>query len=76
MEKIDRIIQIIRSNLYEEVPTNALSHGQIAGTSEAGDNPPVRKRQRNYMSGGQGSRKLWLDYLRRNNGRRNQSSDS
>lgn len=70
MEKIDRIIQIIRSNLHEEVPTNALSHGQIAGTAEAGDTPPVRKKQRKYMSAGHGSRKLWLDYLKTNNGGR------
>jgi len=44
--KINRIIEIVRANLYEEVPTMALAHGNIAGTPEAGDDPPVRKRKR------------------------------
>lgn len=69
--KIDRIIEIVRANLYEEVPTMALAHGNIAGTPEAGDDPPVRRRKRKkkYMSGGRGSRKVWLDYLKSSNGR-------
>jgi hypothetical protein len=61
-KKIDWIIEAIRSHLNEE-PTMALSHGQIAGTAEAGDNPPVRKKKR-YISGGRGSRKIWLNYLK------------
>jgi hypothetical protein len=68
--KLNKIIDIIRSNLNEEVPVNALAHGQIAGTAEAGDDPPVRKRKR-YITNGRGSRKTWLDYLRSSNGRRN-----
>ena len=68
-KKIDRIIDAIRSRLYEE-PTMALSHGKIAGTVEAGDDPPVRKGKRQYMSGGRGVRKFWLDYLNSSNGRR------
>ena len=44
-KKIDRIIDQVRSHLYEE-PTMALGHGKIAGTVEAGDDPPVRKRKR------------------------------
>jgi hypothetical protein len=43
--KIDRVIEIFRSHLNEE-PTMALSHGQIAGTVEAGDEPPVDLRKR------------------------------
>ena len=48
--KIDRIIRIIRS-LNEEgdgggAPTNSLVGGKIAGTVEAGDNPPVRKKKK------------------------------
>ena len=43
---IDRIIDIVRT-LREEAmmtaPTNNVGGGQIAGTAEAGDNPPVRK---------------------------------
>jgi hypothetical protein len=68
--KIDRIIDIIRSRLNEDVPVNALAHGQIAGTKEAGDNPPVRRRNR-YITNGHGSRKIWLDYLRAANVGRN-----
>jgi hypothetical protein len=68
-KKIDRVIDAIRSHLYEE-PTMSLSHGKIAGTIEAGDNPPVRKRKRQYMSGGRGVRKFWLDYLNSSDGRR------
>ena len=41
----------------------AVGGGQIAGTVEAGDNPPVRKKKK-YMSGGRGSRKLWMQYLK------------
>jgi hypothetical protein len=72
MNKIDRIIEIIR-NLREEGegggaslgPTNSLAAGKIAGTEFSGDHPPVRKKKKSkkYMSGGRGSRKMWLDFL-------------
>ena len=57
-KKLDRIINIIREHcLREEVPTMALSHGKIAGTVEAGDDPPVRKKKKYiYMKG---VRKTW-----------------
>ena len=59
--KIDRIIDIIRS-LKEDgeggAPTNSLGGGKIAGTVEAGDNPPV-KRKNKYIYGA-GFRKNWL----------------
>jgi hypothetical protein len=73
--KIDQIIEIIRSHLKEE-PTMSLGHGKIAGTVEAGDDPPVSRKRKKYMSGGRGTRKFWLNYLNSYNGRRNQSSDS
>ena len=45
---IDKIINIVR-NLREQAvmsaPTNAVGTGQIAGTKEAGDDPPVRKKK-------------------------------
>jgi len=66
MEKktLDKIINIIREQMIaEDVPTNNVGGGQIAGTIEAGDNPPVRKKKK-YMSGGAGSRKLWIQYLK------------
>ena len=52
---IDKIINIVR-NLREEAmvaPTNNVGSGKIAGTKEAGDNPPVRKRKKRYIYGGQ-----------------------
>jgi hypothetical protein len=67
MDKVDRIIDIVRS-LREEgmvsgAPTNSLTSpndgkGYIAGTKEAGDNTPVRK-QNKYIYGA-GFRKNWL----------------
>jgi hypothetical protein len=64
---IDRIIKKIR-DLQEEVasgPTNNVGGGQIAGTAEAGDDPPVRRKKRKRTPNGRvGSRKLWLDFMR------------
>jgi len=62
---------------YEEAmaaPTNSVGGGQIAGTVEAGDDPPVKKKnkrgsgmksrkkkkKKTYAYGGTGSRKMWL----------------
>ena len=64
---LDKIIQIIR----EDAPTNAMAHGKIAGSTEAGDDPPVRKKKKNYVYGGHGSRRVWLDYFKKQNGRAN-----
>ena len=62
-KKIDRIIDIVRSHLHESLPTMAMGHGKIAGSVEAGDDPPVRKKKR-YFYGGRGSRRIWLDHLK------------
>ena len=69
MNKIDKIVDTIRRHLYEEVPVNAASSGNFAGLPP--DEPPVRKgkKERKYMKGP--GRKLWLDYLKSYNGRRN-----
>ena len=59
---IDKIINIVRS-LREEAmvaPTNNVGSGKIAGTKEAGDNPPVRKKKKRYIYGGRGSRRMWM----------------
>ena len=48
MEKktLDKIINIIREQMIaEDVPTKNVGCGQIAGTVEAGDDPPVRKKK-------------------------------
>jgi len=55
---------------YEEAmamaPTNNVGDGKIAGTVEAGDDPPVKKKKKKkgkkktYAYGGRGSRKMWM----------------
>ena len=42
--RLSKIINIVRS-LNEEMVANNVSGGQIAGTVEAGDDPPVRKKK-------------------------------
>ena len=55
----------------EEAIANSLSGGKIAGTVEAGDDPPKKKNKRGsgarknrkkkkYAYGGKGSRKMWM----------------
>jgi len=56
MDKLDRIINIIKS-LQEEAPTMSLGAGKIAGTVEAGDQPPVRKK---HLYLGANSRTPWM----------------
>ena len=59
---IDKIISIVKSLREEAVmaaPTNNVGGGKIAGTREAGDYPPVKKRKR-YIYSGRGSRRMWL----------------
>ena len=46
--------------LDQFTPTNNVGGGQIAGTVEAGDDPPVKKKKR-YIYGGRGSRKMWMN---------------
>tara|TARA_B100001250_G_scaffold354093_1_gene327772 strand:- start:165 stop:374 length:210 start_codon:yes stop_codon:yes gene_type:complete len=41
MDKIDKLISVIRE---EGAIVNNVGDGKIAGTVEAGDDPPVRKR--------------------------------
>ena len=56
---IDKIIGIVRTLKEEGGPTMSMGAGQIAGSAEAGDDPPVRKKNR-YIYGGKNSRKMWL----------------
>jgi len=63
--KIDRIIDIVKSYLNEEMPTMSMGHGKIAGSDEAGDDPPIRNRKKKrYVYAGRGSRKFWINYLK------------
>ena len=43
-------------------PTNNVGSGNIAGTVEAGDDPPVskQKQKKQYWSGGRGARRQWM----------------
>jgi len=43
---IDKIIDIVRTLKEEGGPTMSMGHGQIAGSVEAGDDPPVRKKKK------------------------------
>ena len=49
-------------NIQDEfsAPTNSMGGGAIAGSVEAGDNPPVKKKK-TYAYGGRGSRKMWMN---------------
>ena len=41
-------------------PTNSMGGGAIAGSVEAGDNPPMKRKKKTYAYGGRGSRKMWM----------------
>ena len=73
MERIDKIIQIIREQMVANAPG---SSGGFSGSSNpkgptAGFDPVMGMTRRKYAKGGIGSRKKWLDYLKSSNGRRN-----
>jgi|TARA_R100000030_G_scaffold53814_1_gene40466 hypothetical protein len=59
MEKrtLDKIINLIRLREQVAPPTNNVGSGNIAGTVEAGDDPPVRKKKKYIYQ--KGVRKLW-----------------
>ena len=54
---LKKIIDIIREHLNEEMPTMAMGHGKIAGSVEASDDPPIRKRKKYIYQ--KGLRKTW-----------------
>ena len=56
---LNKVIGILR-NLKEDAaaaPTNSMAGGNIAGSVEAGDDPPVKKRKRYIWT--RGIRKNW-----------------
>ena len=61
---LDKIIDIVRRQKLNEMMT--VGAGGIAGTVEAGDDPPVGKRKKKkrekkkYISLGRGARKAWM----------------
>ena len=48
---LQKIIDIVHK-LQEEMVANSVGGGQIAGTKEAGDDPPVRKKKPPIMARG------------------------
>ncbi len=73
-EHLKKVLDIVRQNLDQKmfskfsedataIPTNNVSGGKIAGTVEAGDDPPVRKKKRYIYQ--KGVRKLWKSDGRR-----------
>ena len=61
---LDKIIDIIRNQrLNEDAPTMSMGGGGIAGSVEAGDDPPVgksKKKKKKYISLGRKSRRAWM----------------
>ena len=55
-----KLLDNLRKEEVMAAPTNSVGGGQIAGTVEAGDDPPAKKKKR-YIYGGRGSRKMWLN---------------
>ena len=45
IDKIISIVKTLREEAAMAAPTNNVGGGQIAGTREAGDDPPVRKKK-------------------------------
>ena len=67
-EGVYKRIEKKKDDIPEEAmaPTNNVGDGKIAGTVEAGDDPPVKKKKKKkgkgktYAYGGRGSRKPWM----------------
>ena len=56
---LDKLLRNLRK---EEVAiANSMGGGGIAGSVEAGDEPPVKKKKKTYAYGGRGSRKMWMN---------------
>jgi hypothetical protein len=55
----DKILNKILGYLREDTPTINIGSGNIAGSVQAGDDPPV-KRKKKYISLGRGSRSRWI----------------
>jgi len=67
-QHLQKVLEIMRQNLDQKMfskfsedatamPTNNISGGKIAGSVEAGDDPPVRKKKKYIYQ--KGLRKTW-----------------
>ena len=52
-------------DFMEDAPINNVGGGNIAGTPESGDHPPVRKKKKKNIYLGIGSRTKWLRSLKK-----------
>ena len=52
-------------DFMEDAPINNVGGGNIAGTPESGDHPPVRKKKKKNIYLGIGSRVKWLRNLKK-----------
>ena len=65
-QKQNKLIDKYTKTEEAVAPTNNVGDGKIAGTVEAGDDPPVKKKKKKkgkkktYAYGGRGSRKMWM----------------
>ena len=58
----DYLKNLLKNLRKEEVAiANSMGGGGIAGSVEAGDEPPVKKKKKTYAYGGRGSRKMWMN---------------
>lgn len=55
----DKILKKILGYIREDVPTLNIGSGNIGGSVESGDDPPVRRKKKKYISLGIGSRSKW-----------------
>jgi len=69
-QHLQKVLEIMRQNLDQEMfskfsedasaaPTNNVGSGNIAGTVEAGDDPPVKRKKKKYIYQ-KGLRKTWM----------------
>ena len=63
-KKLSPKIDLVMKTEEVVAPTNNVGDGKIAGTVEAGDDPPVKKKKKGkgktYAYGGVGSRRNWM----------------
>ena len=53
-------------DFMEDAPINNVGGGNIAGTPESGDHPPVRKKKKKNIYLGKLSRTPWLRNVKKN----------
>tara|TARA_Y100001938_G_C7849613_1_gene310142 strand:- start:79 stop:288 length:210 start_codon:yes stop_codon:yes gene_type:complete len=61
-----RFMKTFKQFMDEDAPINNVGGGQIAGTKEAGDDPPVNKKKKKNIYLGKLSRTSWLRDVKKN----------